>query len=97
MDEQPTPAAVAFECFKDAWREPSCKSLCVGLGTWSIKQWVAYCMNCKPVPLNVFEGMVGEHQNRERWMPAFPPEMVERALAEMPDCEAKRMLAGSNV
>ena len=84
----------AFDAMREAWKPPLYRSLCIGQGLWSIKQWIAYCMHSEPVPLNVFEGMVGEVQNSKRWMPAFDDETVARAISAMPACELKDALLG---
>jgi hypothetical protein len=87
-----TPFSETFDLLKAAWNPARYESLCVGQGLWSIGQWIAYCTHCDPVPLNVFEGMLGEAANRRRWMPAFESEAVWRAIDGMPDCEVKKML-----
>lgn len=82
----------AYALMKAAWKPPQYESLCIGQGLWSFGQWIAYCSHCKPVPLNVFEGLVGEHVNHKRWMPAFDDETVWRSIDSMPECELKQAL-----
>lgn len=89
---EPTPIEVAFEALKDAYRPPMYDVVGWRSDLWDIGQWIAYCTHCKPVPLNVFQGMQGEHAVCKRWMPAFEPEAVSRAIHGMPECEVKESM-----